>query len=159
VAGVDKFLPAAFGRIHPKWQTPYVAMAVQAVLASVFIFLGQAGTSVKGAYDFLVGMAVISYFLPFIYMFLAVIRFQREPAGPGVMRIPGGRPVAILMAVVGLITTAISSILACIPPAEEVNKTFAVIKLLGSSGCLVGIGAVIYWLGKRRSRRVVKQLA
>ena len=151
VAGVDKFLPAAFGRVHPKWQTPYVAMAVQAVLAAIFIFLGQAGTSVKGAYDFLVGMGVVSYFLPFLYMFTAVIRFQREPVGPGVMRVPGGKPVAILMAVLGLATTAISSILACIPPDDEPNKVFAVIKLLGSSACLVAVGAVIYWIGKRRS--------
>ena len=151
VAGVDKFLPAAFGRVHPKWQTPYVAMAVQAVLAAIFIFLGQAGTSVKGAYDFLVGMGVVSYFLQFLYMFSAVIRFQREPVGPRVMRIPGGKPVAILMAVLGLATTAISSILACIPPDDEPNKVFAVIKLLGSSACLVAIGAVIYWIGKRRS--------
>jgi amino acid transporter len=151
VAGVDKFLPAAFGRVHPKWQTPYVAMAVQAVLAAIFIFLGQAGTSVKGAYDFLVGMGVVSYFLPFLYMFSAVIRFQREPVGPGVIRIPGGKPVAILMAVLGLATTTISSILACIPPDDEPNKVFAVIKLLGSSACLVAIGAVIYWIGKRRS--------
>jgi amino acid transporter len=154
VAGVDKFLPAAFGRVHPKWQTPYVAMGVQAVLAGVFIFLGQAGTSVKGAYDFLVGMGVISYFLPFLYMFLAVIRLQRVPAGEGVMRIPGGKPVAILMALLGLATTAISSILACIPPDDEPNKVFAVIKLIASSACLVGIGAVVYWIGKRRSHHI-----
>src|SRR5262245_33275487 len=154
VAGVDKFLPPAFGRVHPKWQTPYVAMAVQAVLAGTFIFLGQAGTSVKGAYDFLVGMGVVSYFLPFLYMFCAVIRLQREPAGPGVMRIPGGKPVAIMMALLGLMTTTISSILACIPPADEPNKVLAVVKLLGSSACLVGIGAVIYWIGKRKNARV-----
>jgi len=153
VAGVDKFLPAAFGRVHPKWQTPYVAMGVQAVLAGVFIFLGQAGTSVKGAYDFLVGMGVVSYFLPFLYMFLAVIRLQRVPAGEGVMRIPGGKPVAIFMALLGLATTAISSILACIPPDDEPNKVFAVIKLIASSACLVGIGVVVYWIGKRRSRQ------
>jgi amino acid transporter len=155
VAGVDKFLPAAFGRVHPKWRTPYVAMAVQAVLAGIFIFLGQAGTSVKGAYDFLVGMGVISYFLPFIYMFTAVIRLQNEPAGHGVMRIPGGKPVAILMAVLGLGTTALSSVLACIPPDDEPHKIFAVIKLVTSSAALVGLGAVIYWIGKRRHARVM----
>ena len=150
VAGVDKFLPAAFGRVHPKWNTPYVAMAVQAVLAAIFIFLGQAGTSVKGAYDFLVGMGVISYFLPFLYMFSSVIRFQRQPAGPGVMRIPGGKPVAIFLAILGLLTTIISSVLACIPPAEEQHKVFAVVKLLGSSLLMVGIGAVVYWIGKSK---------
>src|SRR5207244_4674391 len=133
VAGVDKFLPPAFGRLHPKWRTPYVAMAVQAVLAAIFIFLGQAGTSVKGAYDFLVGMGVLSYFLPFLYMFSSVIRFQRQPAGPGVMRIPGGKPVAIFLAILGLLTTAVCSFLACIPPDEGPTKVFAVVKLLGSS--------------------------
>jgi amino acid transporter len=152
VAGVDRFLPPAFGRLHPKWRTPYVAMAVQAALAAVFIFLGQAGTSVRGAYDFLVGMGVISYFLPFVYMFCAVIRLQREPAGPEVIRIPGGRPVAIAMAVLGLTTTAISSVLACIPPESDPNKVIAVIKLIGSSVVLVGVGAVVYWLGKRKAR-------
>jgi len=154
VAGVDKFLPPAFGRVHPRWRTPYVAMAVQAVFAAIFIFLGQAGTSVKGAYDFLVGMGVVSYFLPFLYMFSAVIRLQREPAGPGVMRIPGGKPVAILMALLGLLTTTISSVLACIPPSDEPNKALAVAKLLISSALLVGIGALIYWLGKFRVRPV-----
>src|SRR5262245_24622951 len=104
VAGVDKFLPPAFGRVHPRWRTPYVAMAVQAIFAAVFIFLGQAGTSVKGAYDFLVGMGVISYFLPFLYMFCAVIRLQREPAHPGVIRIPGGKPVAIVVALDSFLT-------------------------------------------------------
>jgi amino acid transporter len=149
VAGVDKFLPPAFGRVHPKWRTPYVAMAVQAVLAGIFIFLGQAGTSVKGAYDFLVGMAIILYFVPFLYMFAAVIRLQREPTGTGVMRIPGGKPVAVLMALLGLLTTTISSVLACIPPSDEPNKLFAVTKLLISSGCVIAVGAVVYWLGKK----------
>ena len=152
VAGVDKFLPSAFGRVHPRWKTPYVAMAVQAALAAIFIFLGQAGTSVRGAYDFLVGMGVISYFLPFLYMFASVIRLQREPAGPDVMRIPGGRPIAILLAILGLLTTITSSVLACIPPAEEPNKFLAVVKLLGSSALMVAVGAVIYWVGKSRNR-------
>ena len=152
VAGVDKFLPSAFGRVHPRWKTPYVAMAVQAALAAIFIFLGQAGTSVRGAYDFLVGMGVISYFLPFLYMFASVIRLQREPAGPDVMRIPGGRPIAILLAILGLLTTITSSVLACIPPAEEPNKFLAVVKLLGSSALMVAVGAVIYWVGKSKKK-------
>jgi glutamate:GABA antiporter len=153
VAGVDRFLPSAFGRVHPKWRTPYVAMAVQAAFAGVFIFLGQAGTSVKGAYDFLVGMGIISYFLPFLYMFSAVIRLQNEPVASGSMRIPGGKPIAIFLAVLGLLTTIISSILACIPPSDEPNKFFAVGKLLLSSACLVGFGAFIYWMGRKSHTR------
>src|SRR5262249_54201054 len=29
VAGVDRFLPPAFGRVHPKWGTPHVALLIQ----------------------------------------------------------------------------------------------------------------------------------
>ena len=152
VAGIDRFLPKAFGDLHPKWRTPYVALLVQAAIAGLFVFLGQAGTSVHGAYDALVSMGIIAYFIPFLFMFAAMIVLQREPAGPDVMRVPGGKPVAILLAATGFIVTAVSIVLACIPPDEEPNKTLAVVKVVGSSAVLVAIGAVVYMLGRRRAR-------
>ena len=150
VAGVDRFLPAAFGRVHPRWRTPYVALAVQAVIAALFIFLGQAGTSVKGAYEFLVSVGVLSYFLPLLFMFGAMIRIQQEPAGPEVIRVPGGRRVAVLMGVLGLLTTIITSVLACIPATDEPNKFLAVVKVIGSSALLIAVGAAVYWMGRSR---------
>ena len=152
VAGIDRFLPKAFGDLHPTWRTPYVALLVQAAIAGLFVFLGQAGTSVHGAYDALVSMGIIAYFIPFLFMFAAMIVLQREPAGPGVMRVPGGKPVAIAVAATGFIVTAISIVLACVPPDEEPNKMFAVVKVVGSSAILVGVGAVVYLLGRRRAR-------
>lgn len=56
VAGIDRFLPPAFGTLHARWKTPWVALLTQFILGAIFIFLGQAGTSVKGAYDVLVSM-------------------------------------------------------------------------------------------------------
>jgi amino acid transporter len=150
VAGIDRFLPHAFGELHPKWGTPYVALLVQAAIAAVFIFLGQAGTNVRGAYDALVSMGIIAYFIPFLFMFAAMIVLQKEPAGPNVMRVPGGRPVAVFLGALGFVTTAVSIVLACVPPDDEPNKTLAVVKVVGSSLVLVGIGAIIYWLGSRR---------
>jgi amino acid transporter len=151
VAGIDRFLPPAFGELHARWHTPYVALLVQAGIAALFIFLGQAGTSVHGAYDALVSMGIIAYFIPFLFMFAAMIVLQREPAGPDVMRVPGGKPVAVALASLGFLITAVSIVLACIPPAEEPNKTLAVIKVVGLSMVLVGIGMVVYLLGKRRA--------
>jgi glutamate:GABA antiporter len=152
VAGIDRFLPPAFGRLHPRWRTPYVALLVQAAIAGLFVFLGQAGTSVHGAYDALVSMGIIAYLIPFLFMFAATIVLQREPAGPGVMRVPGGRPVAVALAAIGFLVTAISIVLACIPPDEEPNKTLAVVKVVGSSALLVGVGAAVYLLGRRSVR-------
>jgi amino acid transporter len=150
VAGLDRFLPDAFGRLHPKWGTPYVALLVQAFIAGLFIFLGQAGTSVRGAYDALVSMGIIAYFIPFLFMFAAMIKLQDEPAGPEVVRVPGGKNVAIALAALGFFVTTVSIVLACIPAGDEPNKMLAVMKVVGASVALVAIGAVVYVAGKRR---------
>ncbi|MGA2696593.1 MAG: APC family permease [Terriglobales bacterium] len=151
VAGIDHFLPPAFGHLHPKWKTPWVSLLTQAVLGALFIFLGQAGTSVKGAYDVLVAMTVIAYFIPFLYLFAAMIKLQSEPTGSDVIRVPGGKPVAYLIATVGFLTTLLTIVLSVIPQPDEVNKPLAILKVVGGSIVLVLIGAWIYWAGRRRA--------
>ena len=151
VAGIDRFLPRAFGELHPRWRTPYVALLVQAVIAAVFVFLGQAGTTVRGAYEVLVSMSIIANFIPFLFMFAAMIKLQREPAGPEVIRVPGGPVVAKALASLGFLVSAIAIVLACVPADDEPYKMFAVVKVVGSSVALVAIGAMIYFVGARRS--------
>ena len=150
VAGLDRFLPAAFGRIHPRYGSPHISLLTQAGVAAAFILLGQAGTTVKGAYDVLVSLAIISYFIPYLFMFASMIRLQREPAGPAVMRVPGGRPVAVGMALLGFAVTAGSIALALIPAQDEANKLLAVTKVAGLTILLVAAGALVYYLGRRR---------
>ena len=149
VVGIDRRLPLAFARIHPKWGTPYVALLVQAAIAAVFIFAGQAGTSVAGAYNVLVSMSVIAYFLPYLFMFAAMIKLQREPAGPEVIRVPGGTPVAIAFATIGLATTAISIGLAMLPADDEQNKPLAVLKVMGLTVAMIAVGVGLYVVGRR----------
>ncbi len=151
VAGLDRFLPPAFGALHPRWKTPWVALLTQFALGAVFIFLGQAGTSVHGAYDVLVSMGVITYFIPYLYLFAAMIKLQGEPAGPEVIRVPGGKTVAKLVATVGLLTTTLTIALSLIPQPDEPNKPLAVFKIVGGTVGLVLIGAWIYKRGKRRA--------
>ncbi|MBZ5719396.1 MAG: APC family permease [Acidobacteriia bacterium] len=153
VAGIDRFLPPAFGALHPRWKTPWVGLLTQFVFGVVFIFLGQAGTSIKGAYDVLVSMGVITYFIPYLYLFAAMWKLQAEPAGADVIRVPGGKPVAKLVAAVGLFTTTFTIGLALIPQADEPNKPLAVLKIVGLSALLVFIGVWIYWAGKKRASR------
>ena len=101
VAGIDRYLPPVFAALHPRWKTPWVGLLTQFVFGVLFIFLGQAGTSVKGAYDVLVSMGVITYFIPYLYLFAAMFKLQSEPAGADIIRVPGGKPVAKLVALVG----------------------------------------------------------
>ncbi|MGB7584262.1 MAG: APC family permease [Terriglobales bacterium] len=152
VAGIDHFLPPVFGALHPRWKTPWVALLVQYVLGVVFIFLGQAGTTVKGAYDVMASMTVITYFIPYLFVFAAMIKLQREPTGPDVIHVPGGKRVAKVVAFVGLATTALTIVLSVIPQPDELNKPLAMLKVVGGSVVLVLIGAGIYGWGKRRAR-------
>jgi glutamate:GABA antiporter len=147
--GVDKFLPAAFARVHPKWGTPYVAVLVLSLLTALLVLLGQAGTSVKGAYDVLTSMALIPTYIPFLFVFAAMIKLQGRPAGPEVIRPPGGKPVAVVLAVLGFITTLAAVILSVIPAEDEINKPLAVAKVVGLALVLAMIGVMIYLVGKK----------
>jgi amino acid transporter len=150
VAGIDRFLPPVFGRIHPRYGSPHVSLLVQAAIAALFIFLGQAGTTVKGAYDVLVSMSIIGYFIPYLFMFASMIKLQAEAPGPGVIRVPGGRPVASVLGTVGFSVTAAAIVLALIPAQDEPDKVLAVTKVAGLTALLVLAGAVVYLRGRRR---------
>jgi len=150
VAGIDGFLPAVFGRVHPRWRTPYASVLSQGLIGVVFVFLGQAGTSVKGAYDVLVSIGVITYLIPYLFLFASLVRAQQDLPGPGVVRVPGGKPAAILLATIGFITTTSAILLSLIPSPEEPHKFLVITKVLGSASLLIGIGLVIYWIGKSK---------
>ena len=92
VAGLDHYLPPAFSRLHPRWGSPHVALLTQAGVAAVFVLLGQAGTSVQGAYGVLVSMTFLVTFIPFVLLFAAALKLQATPPAPGGFRVPGGAP-------------------------------------------------------------------
>jgi amino acid transporter len=68
-AGVDGLLPEAFGKIHPRWNTPHVSILTLGALASALLLLMQIGDTARAAYDTLVSLMVIVGFIPFIYIF------------------------------------------------------------------------------------------
>ncbi len=158
VAGIDNYLPAVFGRVHPRWNTPYVAVASYGLAGILFAILSQAATSVKGAYDVLVAMSVITYFIPYLFLFAAMIRLQREPAGPNVIRVPGGKRVAIALACTGLFSTVCTIGLSVIPADDEPNKPLAVFKTVGMTAILIAAGMAVYVAGRRRQARGLVQL-
>jgi len=156
VAGIDNYLPSAFGRIHPRYRTPWVAIGVYGLAGICVALLGQAGTTVRGAYDVLVSMAVIAYFLPYLYVFAAMIRLQNRPVGPEVRRVPGGKPVAIALASLGFMSTLLTIFLSAIPAADEANKPLTVIKVVGGSALLVGAGVAVFLAERRRARKQMR---
>lgn len=153
VAGIDRYLPRAFGKVHPRFGSPVAALVTQSAIAAVFIFLGQSGTSVKGAYDVLVSTTVIITLLPFLFLFASAIRLYVEPSGPGALRIPGGRYTIGAAAVIGLLTTLSAIVLAVVPAADEPHKMLAVAKVVGMTVFMVGSGVVVYVIALRSGAR------
>jgi len=154
-AGIDRFLPPAFGRLHPRWGTPHVSLIVQTAVAAVMIFLGQAGTSVKGAYDVMVSISIIGAFIPYLYVFASMFKVQNTPAPADGFRVPGGRAVARFVASVGFLTTLATIVFSVIPSPDEPNKLLAIVKIVGLTALLVGLGGVLFYLGNRSRRKVV----
>jgi amino acid transporter len=151
VAGIDHYLPPVFGSIHPRYRTPWVAIGVYGVASVLVAILGQMGTTVRGAYGALVSMAVISYFIPYLLLFATMIRLQWEPAGPNVRRVPGGKPAAITLGVVGFAATGTTIVLSLFPGADQPDKLLAVMKVVGATLVQLGLGVAIFVAERRRA--------
>src|SRR4030095_4056560 len=121
--------------LHPRWGTPVAALAVQGVGAVLFVILGQMGASVKTAYDFLVSMGVITYFIPYLFMFGALLKAQREPLPEGARRAPGGKPLGI------------SIVLAVFPPGEGSSGS---IRVMVATLLVTGLGVALYLRALRK---------
>jgi amino acid transporter len=151
VIGLDRYFPAAFGRVHPRWETPYVAILTQAVLATVFLFvsvLGK-GTTVERAYLVILDTMLLVYFIPYLYLYVTflVVRLKTPvPAGASVL---AGRPAALVIGLCGLVFTLFAMYMAMIPPEPD-QATVFLLKVVGGAAFCVALGGVIYWRGRRR---------
>jgi len=147
VAGIDQYLPAFFGKLHPKWKTPYLSILVQAGISAAILLLSQINATVIGAYQFLVDMSVILYFIPFLYMYAAAIRLsyrQDRRAGGQAVLVPGGKPGIWITGTLAFLITLGSMALAAIPPGGE-NKLVFEGKLVGCTVLFIGVGLVLYF--------------
>jgi glutamate:GABA antiporter len=150
VAGLDRSLPAAFGYIHRRYRTPWVAILAYGIAGIAVAILGQAGTTVRGAYDVLVSLAVITTFLPFLLLFAALIRLALR----GTIHsypLPGGAPVAIVLAGIGFLATAATIVLSTVPAPDDANPPLAVAKVLLSTLAIVVAGLAVFAAGRRKA--------
>jgi len=139
--GVDRYLPQALGKLHPRWGTPYVSLLTLGSISSVIIWMSFSGASVKETYTILVNACLILYFIPFGYLFVAHFWMNWKT---------DRKPLALVLALVGLISTLAAIVLACIPAPETENKTRYVLEVVGGSFGLVVVSMVIYWNARRR---------
>jgi amino acid transporter len=148
VAGIDCYLPAFFGKIHPRWKTPYIAILIQAGISGVILVFSQYNSTIVEAYQFLVDMAVILYFIPFLYMYAAAIKLAYRPdrsANNQTVLVPGGKVGIWITGTLGFLITLGSMVLAAIPPGGVVSKVVFEGKLIFWTVAFIGFGLVLYF--------------
>jgi amino acid transporter len=153
--GVDRYLPKRFTKLHPKYGTPAFAIWTQAILVALLVILGQSGTSVRGAYNVLIEMMIVSSLAPFLFLFGAAIKLSAGEGMVGKTRIPGGRPTIVAVAFIGIATTIASMVISFVPPPDEEHPILAVVKIGGLTAVLLLGGAALYAAGSIRARRQV----
>jgi amino acid transporter len=122
VIGLDRYLPAAFARLHPRYGTPHVSILVQGAVCTAVLLGLQAGVSLRTAYQLLVDMTVITYFIPFLYLFGASWRYGR--------RWSAGSGLAVTILAIGF---------SMLPPSGSGSAWLFELKL--AAGCVLLIGA------------------
>jgi glutamate:GABA antiporter len=141
-AGVDSSMPPAFAKLHPRYRTPYVALIVQSLaasaifLASVFFSVAGRATSIQEAYDILVNLTILIYFIPYLYLFAAQVRLLPESPRS--------------LAALGFAATAISLALTFVPPPGSNALTYEV-NLIVQAAVMLGLGLGLYLWSRKRS--------
>ena len=156
IVGVDRYLPAAFGKLHPKWRTPYVAILVQAGISLALLILSNINETTSGAYQILVDAATILYFIPFLYMYAAAIKLagrKDRGASQHAVLIPGGTIGVWIAGGFGFLITLGGIVLSFVPPGESANKFVFSLKLVSGTIIAVGFGLVLYYRGVRAKAR------
>ena len=113
----------------------------------------QINESMAGAYQILIDATVVLYFLPFLYMYAAVIRLSYRTdrkSTPGAVLIPGGRAGVWVAGSLGFLVTLLSIIVAVIPPGSVQSRWGFEWKLLSATAIGVVIGLILYWRGARK---------
>jgi amino acid transporter len=131
--GVDKLLPRAFAKIHPRWGTPYVSIIVLGVVASVLLVAFQLGDTMRAAYSALVSLMVIGGFLPYIYIFGSAWKAGKQ-----------------ISAVSGWAVTALALICSVAPTAEVKNVWLFEFKLAAGTLAMIASAWVLYRNSERK---------
>jgi amino acid transporter len=126
-AGADHLFPAAFAKIHPRWNTPYISIVTLGIVASGLLVTLQFGDTVRAAYQTLVSLMVIAGFLPYLYVFGSAWKAGRRwSAGSGI----------------GM--TLLAVVCSVVPTAEIHSVWLFEFKLAGGTVAMVASGWVIY---------------
>jgi amino acid transporter len=106
----------------------------------------------QGAYQKLIDAGIILYFIPFLYMFAAVIKLglrKDRAENPHAVLVPGGIRGVWICGSLGFAVVLMGIFVSLIPPGDSSNKLGFFLNLVAGTALSVLIGLFLYWRGAR----------
>lgn len=155
VFGLDRYLPAALGKLHPRYKTPYVALIAQSTVCALFLGMSFAGSAVKEAFITMLDLSAVLNLVPYVYIFAAVLMLasnKKEEARP-----PGRfRPFTLRMiGSVGLLTSLLAIAVVFVPSKQVGSVALFEVKMFSGTFFFLGLGTFLFWRGRRNEARRV----
>lgn len=127
VIGIDRYLPPVFSRLHPRWRTPHFSILILSGACTIFVILMQAGENLRTGYQLLVDMTVITYFVPFLYLFGTAWKYGERLSGAA-----------------GVLVTVVAVVLSFIPPPGVSSVWMFELKLAGGFVLLAATARICF---------------
>lgn len=154
VAGLDSYMPAWLGRIHPKYGTPYAALIVHAAVSLILVILNFVSTgNVQASFQSLLSLAVVLQLIPFLYVFGGILKIALDRQ---FQQLQYSRATLAIAGISGLVTTAIAMVVAFFP-AQQISSVLRYeIWMIGGTLLFIGLAAFLFFVyGSRKAARKV----
>jgi amino acid transporter len=152
VAGLDSYLPAWLGKIHPTYATPYVALIVHAGVSLILVIVNFVSTGdVQQSFQSLLSLAVVLQLIPFLYMFAALLKivFAKD-----FVKGHYGKVTLLFAGFSGLITTILAIVVAFFPAQQIKSVLRYEIWMFGGTVGFIGLAAFFFYIyGSRKAAR------
>lgn len=149
VAGLDSYMPAWLGRVHPQYRTPYAALIVHASVSLVLVLMNFWSTGVQESFQRLLSLAVVLQLIPFLYMFYALIRIAQDSS---FVKKRYGRGTLLAAGLSGLLTTILGIALAFFPAQQITSLLSYEVWMVGGTILFIGAAAFFFFVYGRRKQ-------
>jgi len=154
VAGLDSYMPAWLGKIHPKYATPYAALIVHAGVSLILVIANFVMTGrVQESFQRLLSLAVVLQLIPFLYVFGALLKIAFDEK---FVRGHYGKGTLIFAGFSGLVTTVLGIGLAFFPAQQITSLVSYEVWMIGGTLLFIGMAAFFFFIygGRKAARKL-----
>ena len=147
VAGLDSYMPAWLGKVHPRYATPYAALIVHAAVSMFLVVMNFAGAGVQETFQKMLSLAVVLQLVPFLYIFGALLKLAASNSvGKGYY----SKGTLIAAGLSGLVTTVLGIALVFFPAQQITSVWLYEVWMFGGTLAFIGLAGFFFFVYGRR---------